>query len=150
MTHIFRRETFLPIPLPVVFDFFSRAENLEAITPPWLQFRIETPPPIAMRAGARIRYRLRLHGIPLGWLTEIEKWDPPREFIDLQIKGPYRLWRHRHRFRERDGGTVMEDRIEYALPFGALGRLVNAVWVARDVARIFDYRGQRIRQLLAP
>jgi ligand-binding SRPBCC domain-containing protein len=143
------RELWVPNSLPSVFDFFSRAENLQRITPPWMQFRILTPLPIVMKQGATIAYALRVRGIPLQWLTEIERWNPPYEFIDRQAKGPYKLWRHTHRFSEVEGGTSIVDLVDYALPFGALGRVLHRLQVARDLARIFDYRAQRVRALLS-
>jgi hypothetical protein len=132
----------------VVFEFFARPENLERITPPWLRFRILNPSPIEMKQGATIAYSLRVRGIRLGWLTEIERWNPPVEFIDVQTKGPYRLWRHTHGFSEVDGGTSIVDTVHYALPFGPLGRLAHRLLVAQDLSRIFDYRAQRVQELL--
>jgi ligand-binding SRPBCC domain-containing protein len=146
--HRLHRELWIPRPLPAVFDFFSRPENLEQITPPWLRFRILTPPPIAMKKGAVIEYALRVRGFPMRWLTEIERWDPPHGFVDVQRKGPYRLWRHTHRFFEADGGTRIVDDVAYALPFGPLGSLVHRFQVARDVSKIFDYRTERVRSLV--
>jgi ligand-binding SRPBCC domain-containing protein len=142
------RELWVPYPLCTVFDFFSRAENLEQITPPWMRFRILTPLPIVMKPGATVAYSLRVRGIPLRWLTEIERWNPPFEFIDVQAKGPYKLWRHEHRFSELYAGTLIADTVEYALPFGPLGRLVHRLQVARDLSRIFDYRAQQVQALL--
>jgi len=144
-----QRELLVPNALPEVFDFFSRAENLERLTPPWMRFRILTPPPIMMRQGTMIAYALRVHGIPIRWLTEIEEWNPPFEFVDNQAKGPYKLWRHTHRFSVVAGGTLVTDLVEYALPFGAVGRLVHRLQVARDLTRIFDYRSQRVLELLS-
>jgi len=141
------RELWVPHPLSTVFDFFSRVENLEQITPPWMHFRILTPPPIVMKPGATIAYSLRVRAIPLRWLTQIERWNPPHEFIDIQAKGPYTVWRHTHRFSEVDGGTLITDSVEYALPFGLLGRLAHRFQVARDLSRIFDYRS-RVQALL--
>ena len=138
----------MPHPLPVVFDFFSRAENLEPITPPWMRLRILTPLPIVVRPGETIAYSLRVRGIPLRWLTEIERWNPPFEFIDVRARGPYRLWRHTHRFSELDGGTLIADTVVCALPFGLIGRLVHRLQVARDLEQIFDYRAQQVRALL--
>jgi len=135
--------------LSEVFDFFSRPENLEQLTPPRMRFRILTPLPIAMQRGATIAYALRVRGFPVRWLTEIECWNPPYEFVDVQAKGPYRLWRHTHRFSEAGGGTSIVDHVDYELPFGALGRLVNRLQVARDLSQIFDYRGQRVQALLS-
>jgi ligand-binding SRPBCC domain-containing protein len=143
------RETWIAKPIGEVFDFFSRAGNLERITPPWMRFRILTRSPISMKAGTTISYKLRVHGISIEWLTVIEKWTPPSEFIDIQKTGPYQFWRHTHRFYERDGGTVATDYVEYALPFGILGRLVNRLQVARDLKSIFDYRSERIQELFS-
>jgi|SRR5450432_303536 ligand-binding SRPBCC domain-containing protein len=143
------RELWVPRPVPTVFDFFSRPENLEAITPPWVGFRILGPGPITMERGASIAYALRVRGIPLRWLTEIERWNPPFEFVDVQARGPYRLWRHSHWFSPVEGGTSIVDDVEYALPFGLLGRLINRLQVAQDVAQIFDYRAQRVRELFS-
>lgn len=136
----------LPRPRPEVFAFFADAGNLEAITPPWLHFQIATPQPIGMKQGALIDYRLRLHGIPLTWKTEITAWDPPRRFVDEQIRGPYRLWVHEHIFEEDGEGTIVEDYVRYAAP---LGWLVNRLLVARDLKAIFGYREARLREILA-
>ena len=141
------RELFVPHPLSKVFAFFSRAENLEEITPPWMQFRILTAQPIEMKKGATIAYSLRVRGFPLRWLTEIEEWNPPYEFIDVQAKGPYKLWHHTHRFAEVPGGTSIVDIVRYALPFGPLGRLVHRIQVAWDIEQIFDYRKKRVQAL---
>jgi ligand-binding SRPBCC domain-containing protein len=143
------RELWVPHPLSAVFDFFSRAENLEQLTPPWMHLRILTRPPIVMKPGASIAYNLRVRGVPLRWLTEIECWNPPHEFVDVQAKGPYKLWRHTHRFSEVEGGTSVVDTVRYALPFGTLGRLVHRLCVVRDLDLIFDYRAQRIQELLS-
>jgi len=147
--YVLHREATVSCPLEKVFDFFSKPENLEMLTPPWLRFRIETPQPIQMRQGATIAYRLRLRGIPIRWLTEIELWRPPYEFVDVQRKGPYRRWRHTHLFEETKDGTRIVDVVNYALPLGPLGRLLHRLRVADDLARIFSYREQRVRTLLA-
>ena len=138
-------ETRLVLPWPVerVFDFFAEASNLETITPPWLHFHILTPPPIVMRNGTRIEYRLRLHGLPLRWCSEITSWDPPRRFVDEQIRGPYRVWIHEHEFMEKDGGTEVRDRVRYAVPGGAL---VDRLLVRRDVRTIFEHRARKLRE----
>ncbi|WLD10637.1 SRPBCC family protein [Planctellipticum variicoloris] len=141
---LLRAEIWLPRRREDVFDFFADAFNLEAITPPLLHFHVETPPPIAMHVGALIDYRLRLHGFPIRWRTEITGWEPPLQFVDEQVQGPYRLWRHRHSFVERNGGTLMTDEVEYAVPGGTL---VHALAVKGDVARIFEFREQKMREL---
>jgi ligand-binding SRPBCC domain-containing protein len=146
--HTLTVQTRLDQPIDRVFDFFSRAENLEAITPPFLRFRILTRVPIEMRPGALIEYALRVRGLPLRWLTRIDEWNPPHSFVDTQLRGPYALWRHTHRFRAVDGGTEMTDTVEYALRFGFLGELLHP-FVARDVRFIFAYRNERISHLVS-
>jgi hypothetical protein len=105
-----------------VFDFFSRARNLETLTPPWLRFEVLTKEPIEMRRGTRIEYRLRLHGVPLRWVSRIEEWHPGRGFVDRQVRGPYRLWHHRHEFEPH---------------------------VRRDLAAVFEYRRRQIDHMAA-
>ena len=139
--HVLRREQRLPGAPGDVFPFFADAHNLEAITPPWLGFRVVTPAPIAMRAGALIEYRLRLHGLRLAWLTRIDEWTPGVRFVDSQLAGPYALWHHTHEFApDGAGGTLMTDTVRYALPLGPLGEVARRAFVARDLERIFDYR----------
>ena len=148
-TYTLHRELKVPRPWPAVFEFFSRPENLELITPPWMRFRILTPRPIVMKEGTTIAYALRVRGFPLRWVSEIERWNPPYEFIDVQAKGPHRLWRHTHRFSGIEGGTCIADHVEYVLPFGPLGRLVHRLQVSRDLKAIFDYRSQSVESLLS-
>jgi ligand-binding SRPBCC domain-containing protein len=140
------REQWVPRPLAEVFEFFSNARNLELLTPAWLKFHVLTAP-AEIASGVHIRYRLLWHGIPLHWTTRITCWNPPHDFEDLQLSGPYKLWRHTHGFRSCNGGTQMTDRVAYALPFGLLGRLAHALQVRRNVAEIFDYRYQQIEKM---
>ena len=142
-THVFETELWVPAPRDRVFPFFADARNLEAITPPWLNFQVMTPGEIRMGVGVMIDYRLRLHGLPVRWRTEITGWNPPFSFCDDQRRGPYRRWSHRHAFVEKDGGTLCRDHILYAVPGGAL---VNRLFVRADVARIFDYRAAALRR----
>jgi ligand-binding SRPBCC domain-containing protein len=139
--HVFERHQQLPAPPDVVFPFFADARNLEAITPPLLRFRVVTPEPIVMRPGTLIQYRLRLHGVPVNWLTTIQEWDPPHRFVDVQLRGPYALWHHTHDLRaDGAGGTVMRDTIRYAIGFGPLGELAHRLVVRRDLEAIFAFR----------
>lgn len=140
-------ETWLPRPRAEVFEFFADAGNLERLTPPWLAFEILTPRPIAMRVGALIDYRLRVHGVPLRWRTEITAWEPPQRFVDEQLRGPYRLWHHTHTFIEKDGGTAVQDRVRYAVLGGIL---VQRLLVERDVRTIFAYREKVLREIFPP
>lgn len=140
---VHRSRLWVPRPVEEVFPFFADAHNLEAITPPFLHFRVLTPKPIQMAPGTRIDYRLRLHGIPLGWQSEITAWDPPRRFVDEQRRGPYKAWIHTHEFTPMEGGTLVEDEVHYDV---VGGRLVDALFVRKDVARIFAYREERLRE----
>ena len=140
----FSSQQIIQAPLAEVFRFFSDAANLEHLTPPWLGFEVLTPAPIEMAPGALIDYRLRWRGVPLRWRTEIEIWEPTRRFVDRQIRGPYRLWRHEHLFEEHRGGTMVEDRIEYA---AIGGRLAHWLAVDRDVENIFAYRSQVLQSI---
>ncbi len=142
------REQWIPRPVQDVFAFFADARNLGAITPVWLSFRILSTEPIAMRTGAQIVYSLRWHRFPVRWVTEIRRWDPPDSFVDVQLEGPYRLWHHTHIFRSVEGGTLMGDRVRYALPLGLAGRLAHACLVKADLNAIFDYRAKAISDLL--
>lgn len=143
-SHVLTAEIWLPRPRAEAFRFFGNAANLEAITPPWVRFEILTPQPIVMAPGTLIDYRLRIHGLPLRWRTEIKVWEPPFRFMDEQLRGPYRLWRHWHTFEEQEGGTLCRDRVEYRVPGGAL---VNWLFVRHDVARIFRHRQRRLAEL---
>jgi ligand-binding SRPBCC domain-containing protein len=144
--HVLERSQWVPAPVAETFAFFSDAANLQAITPPWLHFRILTALPVEMREGATIEYMLRLHGLPVRWLTRITNWQPGSEFTDEQVRGPYARWVHRHTFRAERGGTRLGDRVEYALPFDPLSRPVVPFYVRPLVERIFDFRGEVIRR----
>lgn len=145
--YVLERSQFVPRPRGDVFPFFADAANLERLTPPFLGFTILTPQPIEMRPGARIDYRIRLNGIPMTWQTEIIELVPGERFVDVQLRGPYKLWRHTHTFADTLGGTELGDRVEYELPLGPLGRLAHRVFVQRQLKTIFDYRAQVMRDL---
>ncbi len=137
-------DLWLPRPRDEVFPFFAEARNLETLTPPWVQFEVLTPGHIEMRRGTMIDYRIRVHGVPVRWRTEIAEWQPPHRFVDVQLRGPYTLWHHTHTFEERDGGTLCADRVRYR-PRG--GALMNWLFVRRDVERIFQYRQLRMKEI---
>jgi ligand-binding SRPBCC domain-containing protein len=149
-TFLLEREQLVPRPLAEVFPFFADAANLQAITPAFLHFRFLTPLPIEMRPGTLIDYQIRLFGLPLKWRTRIEEFEPPHRFVDVQVRGPYKLWHHTHEFREVDGRTLMTDRVRYQLPLGPLGSLAHSVFVRHTLNRIFDHRSRTIESLLSP
>ena len=147
--HTLRSEQFVARPLEEVFRFFSDAGNLQRITPAYLDFQILTPRPIEIRPGTLLDYRLKWHGFPIRWRTRILEWNPPHSFVDLQLKGPYRLWRHTHTFHAGNGGTRMVDTVDYALPLGLLGELAHTLKVRKDVEGIFEYRRQSIARIFS-
>ncbi|MCA9073010.1 MAG: SRPBCC family protein [Planctomycetaceae bacterium] len=141
---LLQTEIVLPESRDRVFEFFADAFRLETITPPWLHFEIIAEAPISMQEGQRIDYKLRLHGIPIRWQSEISVWEPPFRFVDQQIKGPYKRWHHEHLFEEHPNGTLVRDRVEYAVPGGWL---INRFFVQRDLRKIFQFRHRTLVSL---
>jgi ligand-binding SRPBCC domain-containing protein len=140
--HVLERTQVVPVELDEAFAFFAEARNLERITPPWLRFEIVSAPE-QLGCGAVLRYRLRLFGVPIRWRTEIVEWTPPHGFVDVQRRGPYRLWEHAHRLRAVDGGTEIYDHVRYRLFGGPVGSLAQPL-VRRWLDAIFDYRAERV------
>lgn len=141
-TYNFNQSTIVPADRQTVFAFFADAANLNRLSPPWIRFEILTPTPISMETGATIDYRLRIRGIPLRWQSEIAEWKPPTHFTDIQSRGPYTFWRHTHRFEEHPLGTRCLDEVTYR-PLG--GALINALFVRRDLQKIFAYRTEQLQ-----
>ncbi|MFN2385221.1 MAG: SRPBCC family protein [Thermoanaerobaculia bacterium] len=145
--HLLERDQWIPAPRPQVWAFFSDPGNLTRITPRSLGFRIVGAPPGPLERGSRIAYRIRWAALTLGWTTRISRWEPEDFFEDVQERGPYRRWVHTHRFTPQHGGTRMEDRVEYELPFGVLGRLAHRLSVRRQLEGIFHHRARVIGEL---
>jgi len=142
-----KREQIVSAPREAVFAYFADAGNLQQLTPDFLGFRILTPLPIAMEPGARIEYRIKLHGIPVLWETRITAFKPLEQFVDAQVRGPYALWHHLHTFEETEAGTRLCDVVDYEPAFGILGRLAHPLFVRPTLERIFDYRAKTIAKL---
>src|SRR3954452_21117298 len=149
--HLLRREQRLAAPPPAGVGFFSDARNLEAITPPLLRFRLLTPEPVAMEVGTFLQYALRVHGVPVRWDTLIQEWEPPVRFVDVQVRGPYRLWHHTHELLAVDDGrgTLMRDTVRYAIGFVLAGEVARRTVVRRDLEAIFAFRAERVPGLVA-
>ncbi len=143
-TFLFKTQQTFEQPLTEVFEFFSNAHNLAVITPPWLHFEVITPAPIEMVVGTLIDYRLKLRGIPIRWQSEITEWNPPYAFVDVQRRGPYRLWRHTHTFDETVEGVVVGDTVEYAV-WG--NELIGRLFVRPDIEKIFAYRSEQLDEI---
>ena len=134
-------------PIDRVFEFFSDAANLEAITPPWLNFQILTPMPFEISKGSLLDYKIRLHYIPIKWRTEICVWEPPYRFVDQQLKGPYKKWYHEHTFKELGNGvTSVIDDVHY-IPRG--GSLIHKFFVKSDLEKIFNYRQEKLTEIFS-
>lgn len=145
-THVLEQETWVDAPLDEVFPFFSAAQNLGAITPPALDFRIVTPEPIEIHEGRVIDYAISLGPLPMRWRTVIERWEPGRRFVDAQHRGPYRCWFHEHEFEAHGDRTRMIDRVWFAAPFGFIGRITNRLFIFDMLRRIFGFRARVIEQ----
>ena len=135
----------VPASVDETFAFFSEATNLQRLTPSWLDFTILTPSPISMREGLEIDYRIRLYGFPIPWRSRIDVWEPGVRFVDRQVIGPYRWWRHEHRFEAVAGGTRVVDEVAYV----PRARWVSGALVRRDVARIFQFRERALVEIFS-
>ena len=147
MGHVLEREQLVRRTRSEVFAFFADAANLEALTPPFLRFQIVTPRPITMQTGTLIEYKIRLFGVSLRWQTLIESFEPECRFVDIQLRGPYRSWRHEHEFVTVPEGTLIKDRVTYEMPLGWLGEMGRTLLVKRTLDKIFDFRRQAIAHL---
>lgn len=143
--HLVRRQV-IPAALGEVFAFFCDPHNLETLTPPWLGFRIIEATDRPIQLGTRIRYRLRVRGIPLRWESRIAEFAPGEHFADEQVRGPYAYWYHRHQFETVPEGVAISDEVAYRLPLGPLGRAAHALVVRRDLDRIFTFRHTRVAE----
>ena len=148
-TYLLERSQIIHRSRSETFGFFSDAFNLERITPPLLRFKILTHAPIKMGSGVLLDYRLSLFGVPFYWQTLIESWTPEEAFVDSQVKGPYKLWRHTHTFEALSPDTTLvRDRVEYSIPFGFVGRIAHRLFVSRTLKKIFDHRAKMTARLL--
>jgi ligand-binding SRPBCC domain-containing protein len=148
--HVHESRVWLARPRPEVFAFFAEPTVLERLTPPAFRLRLVNRD-VTMTVGAVLEFRLRWLGVlPLRWRAFVREWDPPFRFVDVQVRGPYARWEHRHRFLEEGGGTWVEDRVTYRLPLGPLGRVAHALLVKRQLRELWAYRHRQLAELVKP
>ncbi len=136
---------FVPDKIENVFDFFSAAKNLEEITPDFLNFKVKNMSSNEIEKNTIINYKLKIHGVPANWQTQITEWVPLKMFVDNQNKGPYTMWHHTHTFTSLENGTLIEDRIKYKVPGHLIGLLALGAFIRKDVNQIFQYRIKKIK-----
>jgi ligand-binding SRPBCC domain-containing protein len=139
------RESIIRLPIEEVFDFFSNAENLNLLTPGKLNFKILTPLPVKMEKGTLIDYKISIMGIPFKWRTEITDWEPPFRFVDIQLKGPYKVWIHEHVFKKENGYTIVTDKVNYKSKGWILEPVIQKLFIEKKLEEIFDYREKKLK-----
>ena len=144
---------FVPCSVEQAFDFHCSFQNLQKITPKWLNFRVTSNSSETMQEGSTVSYKLRIHGVPVSWTTRILEHERPHRFVDTQEKGPFSLWWHIHEFKPhvQDGveGTWIEDIVYYRAPLGRLGSWVAGPYLRWDVNRIFKERRKNVHLALS-
>lgn len=139
------RESKINRPLEEVFAFFSKAENLNLLTPEKLHFKILTPLPIKMGKNTLIDYKIKLGGITFKWKTEITEWEPPLRFVDVQLKGPYKVWIHEHSFKANGSSTIMTDKVDYLSKGWFMEPFIHKLFVKKKLEEILDYRENKLK-----
>lgn len=139
----------IPISLDEAWQFFSRPENLRKITPKEMGFVIKSDvKDIEMFSGMLIVYTVKpVLGIPMTWVTEIKNIKDKEHFIDEQRFGPYSLWHHQHKFKAIEGGVEMTDVVQYVLPLGIIGQIMNTLFIKNKLKQIFDFRVKVVEEL---
>lgn len=135
-----------PRPLAEVFEFFSVPANLTKVSPPDLHMKLVDGPD-RLAQGARFTIHGRRWGIPQTIVSEVTRFDPPREFTDVQVKGPFGRWEHTHRFEEVNGGCTVHDRIDFEPPRGLVGLVLNAAAIEKDLHWVFEFRRAKLEEL---
>ena len=136
----------------VVWAFFSDPRNLATITPEYMNFRVLNEEPLSeIYPGMIIRYKVSpIMKLPMFWMTEITAVRRYRLFVDVQRRGPYKLWHHQHLFEENDQGVLMTDLVNYELPLGPLGSLAHSLFVRRQLQEIFNFRRAKVKEIFGP
>lgn len=136
-------------PIGSVAQYHSTVQTLFRLTPPSRHARLEGEA-APMAPGVVYHIVVKQFGfIPIHIHSRIERMDMPNLFQDCQLpgKGPFKYWCHTHQFTAINGTTTLiTDTIEYSMPFGPLGQLVDWLVVSADLKRLFDYRHKITRQ----
>jgi ligand-binding SRPBCC domain-containing protein len=131
-----------------VFAFHESPGALHRLTPPWEKVELESGGQ-SIRVGSRVVLKTRLGPIPLRWVAEHVEYDPPHQFADIQLSGPFARWHHRHAFLDDGrGGTILRDVVDYELPMGALGRWFGGGLVRSKLTKMFEYRHDATRRIV--
>jgi len=149
-TYTLKTEQAVPISLEQAWDFFSSPLNLAKITPKEMNFVVTSDytADTKMYPGMIITYIVSpVLGIKMNWMTEITHVKEGEYFVDEQRFGPYALWHHQHHFKSIPGGVLMTDILNYAIPYGIIGRLANTILVKNQIKKIFSYREKAIKEL---
>jgi uncharacterized protein len=146
LDHLYVQEQWVPQPVDHIFDFFSDEKNLEELTPDFLNFKVLGKSTPQIEKGTRINYKLKIHGVPANWTSEITEWYPGKSFVDVQVAGPYSKWKHKHTFTLLAGGVLMRDEVTYQLPLAPLGGELLLPIVKKDIESIFAYRKEKIQK----
>jgi ligand-binding SRPBCC domain-containing protein len=150
LDHIVERRLLIGRGRPEVFAFLADPHRASRLLPPWLRVQLLTDSAVPVGAGTVLDFRVACLGLSFAWRAFVREFDPPFRFLDVQLRGPFARWEHRHRFLAVGDATLMEDRLVYRLPLGVAGRAAHAVVVARLMAAAWRYRTRRIGMLLGP
>ena len=135
----FVQESVLPASVEEVFAFHERPDAFALLQPPWEQVEILTPPS-SLEVGTRVELRTKVGPLWIPIVAEHVAYKQNECFEDVMVKGPFAKWHHKHLFLPHPEGCLLRDEIEYAAPFGWLGRLMDPIAVRPRLVKLFDFR----------
>ena len=142
-----RQKLFIPVPKTKAWDFFSDPENLKELTPKDVKISFKDTHVEKIHSGLVFTYKISpLFGIPVNWVTKIDVVEELDHFVDIQIKGPFKYWKHEHYFRSVEGGTEIQDIVNYKVPCGSIGKALHPILVKPKLEKIFEFRKRKTRE----